>query len=1407
MAMQTQLSAPQTDTERKLAQVWQSQLKLTLVGREDNFFELGGDSLLVARTLGAIQTEMGVSVRAKDLFSNSQLHQLAAYIDASAGQQGLLQLQRLPSPLPKTPLTASQLRLWLQYEATPGNLSMFHVHKAVLIRGALDVEKLSDSLRQVAARHSALKMHVSDRDGSPVMCWNEQFVLPISLESLPSDVSPTDFVQDCIDKESFDLGTGPLVRVHITQLSNDEHLLVLVAHRLSVDDWSMAVLMREISAHFAGNTLPTQPYQFIEFAQADNAARTAGAYDEQFDYWASQLAELEPVEFSQDLKAPAKRQFSADQISFEISAELVQRLEATAKLLKYSIHTLLMACYFSLLHRHTRSEDFAIATAVHGRNDSQLENIVGAFIGTLPIRAQVNAQLSFQELVQQLSDTTRDAISNSDAQFDEIVRRVNPQRVNEQLPFSPFMFMHQNIPDRELALEGLNCEHITPAIEASEYNILLEISVHECNCETSYQARFVYSNELYHRSSIERLCQQFQRLLKQALENPETTVSQLELLSESDKSSLIHDLNPAPTPYEQSQTFVDLIWQQAKLRPEKIAVRDDTGEAVSYIELFARAEQLATHLQQLGAGPGVLIALSMHRSVSMVVALLGILRSGSAYLPLDPSYPAERVRYILDDAQAPVIITEQALRDSLPTSNAEVLCLDTGWQDVVATVSDNALRHTDVKANLEDLAYVIYTSGSTGNPKGVQLSHRNVLNFLLSMQAVPGLSPDDKLLAVTTLSFDISVLELYLPLISGAELLVASRDLAIDGKRLAQFIEEERISVLQATPATWRLLLEANWQGNGRLKGLIGGEALPADLLPRLLPMLSSLWNMYGPTETTVWSTCQQITDAQASVSIGKPIANTQVYILDEQQQLCPMGTPGELCIAGDGVSSGYSNRADLNASQFLSDPFSDQAGAMLYRTGDLARWLDDGSLSYISRLDNLVKLNGYRIELGEIEAVLATHESVKQTAVLIREDTPGAKRLVAYWVAESAASPVSDTEFQDLLAKRLPSYMIPLRYVQLDAMPQTPNGKLDRKALPAPPKRAVSADSAILNTPMQHEVAEQWRTLLGVDSVAATDSFFALGGHSLSAVKFINWADTTYGINLSMRRLIMGTLAQIAAHIAPDTATSVDMSQQSSEGVPEIAIEYIDNHGMQLFCTHISSQQPAAQAVLMVGSHGYEQSRMDRSYRSLATELAKHNIHSMRFDLSGTGNSSLSGPDIDTLQQWRGDIQQAALALRQRSGCEAISVLAGRFSASLLSTELFANTPLEHAFLWDPVTDGRQWWQARLDLQNSAIASGYYFLRPRRIQDPQGLQSPGLKINSKLRAEIDAFQLNANQFDQRFHVILGGAGSAKDFSPAQTVQTKDLLNWSDTHASTSTDIDSFGMSDHVLSTLTAKEL
>jgi len=608
------------------------------------------------------------------------------------------------------------------------------------------------------------------------------------------------------------------------------------------------------------------------------------------------------------------------------------------------------------------------------------------------------------------------------------------------------------------------------------------------------------------------------------------------LLSPAEREQLLVTWNATAAAYPAERCLHELFAAQAAHTPDAVAVgmaaEQVVGEwpALTYAELNARANQVAHYLRGLGVGPEVLVGICVERSLEMVVGLLGILKAGGAYVPLDPTYPPDRLAFMLADSAAPVLLTQAHLQGTLPATTATVVCLDTAWP----AIAQQATTNPPPAAQAEHLAYVIYTSGSTGKPKGVQIPHRALTNFLYAMQRTLAIHPQDRLLAVTTLSFDIAGLELYLPLLTGAQVVLVRRAVAMDGERLHRTVVAARATIMQATPATWRLLLAVGWAGGQAdaalppLKVLCGGEALPPALAQALLPCAGEVWNLYGPTETTIWSTVQQV-QADAPITLGRPIANTQAYIVDGAQQLAPIGVAGELWLGGDGVARGYLNRPDLTAEKFMANPFGP---GRLYKTGDLARWLPDGTIEYLGRLDHQVKLRGFRIELGEIESVLTEHPAVREAVVVARSDAPG-PRLVAYVVPKVHVAPAGEpAALREYLQRKLPDYMVPNAFVVLEALPLTPNGKVDRKALPAPDQRDQVAPAYVMpQTVTERQIAELWQTLLHVNQVGIHDNFFALGGHSLLLIQLQTQLQTRYAYTVAITDLFQYPTVQLLAN------------------------------------------------------------------------------------------------------------------------------------------------------------------------------------------------------------------------------------------------------------------------------------
>ena len=642
----------------------------------------------------------------------------------------------------------------------------------------------------------------------------------------------------------------------------------------------------------------------------------------------------------------------------------------------------------------------------------------------------------------------------------------------------------------------------------------LHLNVHER--AESVAGYFAFDTDLFDTSTISRMTEHFRVLLKAAVNNPDQPISRLPLLTSAEQHKLLVQLNETQSDYPRSLAIHQLFEAQAERTPDATAVIFDDGQ-LTYAELNERANQLAHHLSKLGVGPEALVGIGLERSLEMVVGLLGILKAGGAYVPLDPSYPRERITFMLEDAEVQVLITQSRLVEDLPQTKAKLVLLDAHWPEIRKENRDNPTN----RATPENLAYVIYTSGSTGKPKGVQIPHRAVVNFLTSMADEPGLTRNDHVLAVTTLSFDIAGLEIFLPLTVGACVEIVSRHVSSDGNRLLAKLLSSSATAMQATPVTWRILLEAGWRGSPSLKCLCGGEAVSRKLADDLLSRTGSVWNMYGPTETTIWSTTARVEPGEGLLSIGKPIANTQIFILDKLQQPVPIGVPGELYIGGDGLARGYLKRPDLTKEKFVTVAFGDQTQQRLYRTGDLVRYLSNGEIQFLGRIDHQVKIRGFRIELGEIEAALRKHQAVLETVVVADEDPAGGHRLVAYFVPASEPAPAS-AELRSSLSEKLPEHMIPARFIALKAMPLTPNGKIDRKALPNPALSELDRTREYVEPQdiLEAQLVKMWEEILSVRPIGIRHSFFELGGNSLLAVRLMQKVKQQFGRDLQIASL-----------------------------------------------------------------------------------------------------------------------------------------------------------------------------------------------------------------------------------------------------------------------------------------------
>ena len=1142
--------APRTPTEEILTNIWSELLRVEKVGIHDDFFSLGGHSLLATQVISRIRTAFNTEIPLKYLFDFPTVAKLSKSIDNFHGKK--LQLPPIEANARdlEIPLSFAQQRLWF-LDRLEAETTVYHNHAGLQLTGKLNVSALETAIKEILRRHEILRTTFPTKNGNAVQVIHppSSFNLPIiDLQSLPETAKSTEVIRIITAEKArlFDLANGPLLRVSLLQLAAESHILLVVMHHIITDGWSTGIFIRELSILYQSfstgkaSTLPELPVQYADFACWQRRWLSGELLEANLDYWKQQLAGAPPLlELPTDRPRPAIQTFRGSLESFRVNSTVAEKLKTLSQQSGATLFMTLLSAFTILLSRYSNQDDIVVGSPIANRDRSEIEPLIGFFVNTLVLRTQLQGNPSFLELLNQVRQVTLDAYGRQDVPFEQLVEALQPERSLSYSPLFQVMFILQNAPMEKLELPGLSLTPLTGENVTAKFDLTLSMR----ETEGELEANLEYNVDLFDRSTIIRLTKHFQTLLVAVVANPEQPISEFSLLTEAEKHQILSQWNDTPAEYPQDKCIHQLFERQVAQTPDAVALVFEQQQ-LTYQHLNQKANQLAHYLQTLGVGADVLVGICLERSVEMVIGLLAILKAGGAYVPIDPNYPPERISFMLSDSQASVLLTQQHLAASLPNIQAQVLSIDNE-----ETFSHQSAENIVSNIDTENLAYVIYTSGSTGKPKGVQIPHRALVNFLTSMQQQPSITRDDVLLAVTTISFDIAGLEIYLPLITGARVILASREVATDGKQLAELISVSGTTMMQATPATWRLLLAAGWQGSENFKILCGGEALPTDLAAELLTISNSVWNMYGPTETTIWSTVCQVEASQlerTSIPIGRPIANTQIYILDSYGQPVPMGVGGELHIGGSGLARGYLNRPELTAEKFITIQNQNLLPSV-YKTGDLARYLPDGTIEYLGRIDNQVKIRGFRIELGEIEAVLNQHPTVQQTVVVAQEYNPGDKRLVAYMVCHS--QPPTTDELRYFAKEKLPDYMMPSAFVMLESFPLTPNGKINRRALKPPTDFGSSEKSFVPpSTPVEKQLAAIWSEVLGIEKIGIHDNFFDIGGHSLLIVQVQNRLKEISNSNLTVIDLFknptISTLAKIV-QLTPATQTVESQSIQ----------------------------------------------------------------------------------------------------------------------------------------------------------------------------------------------------------------------------------------------------------------------
>ncbi len=1081
--------------------------------------------------------------------------ELVAYLLEDEGVE--LASQRIipgRDPDAEIPPSLGQERLWFLDQWDPGNPAS-NIPFAMRLSGTLVVEAFERSINTIVQRHEALRTSFVAKDGQPQQVVGPALGVPLhraDLSHIPAaehDAAVRRLMMENA-QHRFDLARGPLVRADLLRLAEQEHVFLLNIHHIVFDAWSVGLFLRELTVLYDAfvrglpSPLPELPVQYADYAIWQRGWLRGEAMQEELAYWKRQLGGSLPVlELPADRPRPAVLTYEGAIATYMLPAALAQRLSELSHREGCTLFMTLFAGFQTLLHRYTGQQDILTSTMTANRSVVDIEELMGLFLNTLVLRTDLSGDPPFRRLLAAVRETTLEGFAHQNVLFEQLIEELKPPRDPSHTPVFQTMFILQNSPVPARVQNDLRVEFLRVDNGTSKYDLTLSLT----ELPEGIRIAAEYRSALFDAGTIERMLGHYQTLLEGAVANPDRRLSELPLLTEAERRQLLVEWNPAPRPLPEAQCLHELIGQQVARTPEATALTVG-NQQLSYRELDARANRLAHLLRAQGIGPEQFVGIYTGRTAELVVAVLAVLKAGAAYVPLDPAYPPERLAIMLADSRAPVVLTTAETRGTLAFGGA-VIDLDS----IAETVAAQPDTPPDSGVTPDNLAYVLFTSGSTGRPKGVQIKHRSAVNFLCSMLREPGLTERDTVLAITTLAFDISVLELFLPLLVGARIALVDRATAADSVRLAEAVERSGATVLQATPATWRMLLDAGWTGNRGLTVLSGGEGLPRELAERLRARCARVWNVYGPTETTVWGTIAEATGSPAALTpIGRPVDNTLVYILDPHMQPVPVNVPGELYIGGAGVARGYISRPDLTAERFIPNPFGagDEPRAKnqepsagdaelnthsprLYRTGDLVRWLPDGTMEFLGRIDHQVKLRGFRIELGEIEAVLAEHPAVRAAVVVMREDATGDPFLAAYVVPQGGETQAALVPaLRAHLGISLPDYMVPAAFMLMEALPLTPSGKVDRKSLPAPEHSTAARPMVPPRTPVEKTLAKLWADVLGRESVGVEDSFFEIGGHSLKATQLISRLREIFHTPLSLRDVFQATTVAALAQV-----------------------------------------------------------------------------------------------------------------------------------------------------------------------------------------------------------------------------------------------------------------------------------
>ncbi len=1058
------------------------------------------------------------------------------------------------------PASFSQQRLWL-LDQIEGESATYNMSMVMLLTGSLNIPVLEQALSEIVARHEALRTNFQMVDDAPVQVIAETTdfqlqILEVPLSGEPLPLSPD--IEQLIFEETqhpFDLAKDALFRVKLLRLNAEHHVLLVTMHHIISDAWSMGVFRRELTELYEAfslgkpSPLTPLPIQYADFAHWQQELLSGERLDSHLGYWRQQLVGIPPLlELPTDRPRPSIQKFRGSTERFQLTPALTQKLKVLSQQSKSTLFMTLLAAFTVLLSRYSGFEDIVVGSPIANRQRSELESLIGCFVNTLVLRTKLTENPTFVEVLDQVRQTALDAYTHQDLPFEKLVEELQPERSLSHSSLFQVMFILQNAPRGPQELPGLKMTPLKRGKAVAKFDLSLsmaevkadnlhspdEKTVGEAQPSTALIGGLEYNSDLFDAATIARMAQHFQTLLEGIVTAPEQRISDLPLLSPQERHQILVEWNETESEYPSAQCIHQLFEEQVEQTPDAIALVFE-DQQLTYGELNARANQLAHYLRSLGVKPEVLVGICIERSLEMVVGLLGILKAGGAYVPLDPAYPIERLGLMIEETQLKVLLTQQSLIEKFPSHPAQVVGLDKDSEAINLESKTNLSN----SVTLDNLAYVMYTSGSTGRPKGVSVIHRGVVRLVKETNYV-NLTAEEVFLQLAPVSFDASTFEIWGSLLNGARLIIFSGQTP-SPEELGVAIRKHRVTTLWLTAALFHLMVDERLEDLRPLRQLLaGGDVLSVPHVQKVLGELDcQLLNGYGPTENTTFTCCYRVTrdkQIETTVPIGKPIANTQVYVLDQHLQPVPIGVEGELYIGGDGLARGYFQRPELTQEKFIPNPFNKSKvksqKSKVYKTGDLARYLPDGNIEFLGRIDNQVKIRGFRIELGEIEAVLAQHPTVQETTVTAREDIPGDKRLVAY-VVPNPEQATTVSELRSFLKQKLPDYMVPSAFVLLDALPLNPNGKVDRRALPAPDQVRQEPEETFVapRDELELQLTKIWEKVLVTQPVGVRDNFFDLGGSSLLAVRLFAQIEKKFGKDLPLATLFQSpTIEQLAS-------------------------------------------------------------------------------------------------------------------------------------------------------------------------------------------------------------------------------------------------------------------------------------